>query len=203
MSDLPVIVLAAGASSRMRGADKMLQQVDGEPLIRRQARLARAVTAGPVLVALPTPPHPRYDALAGLDVTPVPVSDAQEGINASLRTAFAALPGDVRGAMLVLGDLPDLTENDLNTILQAVDLASDTLAWRGATQTGKPGHPVVFSAALFPTIAALTGDGGAQAALAQAKGRIVLIPLPGDAARADLDTPEDWAAWRAARNKPI
>ncbi|PJE36025.1 nucleotidyltransferase family protein, partial [Pseudooceanicola lipolyticus] len=27
--------------------------------------------------------------------------------------------------------------------------------------------------------------------------RVQLVPLPGQRARADLDTPEDWAAWRA------
>ena len=32
--------------------------------------------------------------------------------------------------------------------------------------------------------------------LSHAQGRIALIPLPGASARADLDTPEDWAAWR-------
>ena len=199
MTDLPIILLAAGASSRMRGADKLLEIVDGQPLLRRQAEIARAVTTGPVLVALPAPPHARYEVISGLDVTPIPVPDASEGMTASLRRAFAALPPHTAASMLLLADLPELTENDLRTVAQAVDLTSDTLIWRGATEDGKPGHPIVFAATLFPAFASLTGDGGGREVVAQAGPRVQIVPLPGQHARRDLDTPEDWAAWRAGR----
>lgn len=198
-SDLPVIVLAAGASSRMRGRDKLMEEVGGRPLVRRQAEMARAVTTGPVLVALPPRPHARYDALRGLAVTPVEVAAAAEGMNASLRVAFGALPTGARAAMLVLGDLPELTENDLNSVLQAVDLKSDILVWRGATESGAPGHPIVFAAPLFPEFARLAGDGGGREVVRAAGDKVALIPLPGQHARRDLDTPEDWAEWRAAQ----
>lgn len=200
-SDLPVIVLAAGASRRMRGRDKLLEEVDGEPLLRRQARIARAATTGPVIVALPPRPHPRYGALDGLAVTPLEVTAAAEGMNASLRAAFGALPPGAPAAMLVLADLPDLTEDDFRNVLHTVDPKSETLIWRGATQTGAPGHPIVFAAPLFPAFAALTGDGGGREVVALAGGRVRLVPLPGQHARRDLDTPEDWAEWRAARDQ--
>ena len=198
MTKLPIILLAAGQSSRMRGADKLMEPVDGLPLIRRQATIARAVTDGPVLVALPPPPHPRHAALEGLRVTPVPVPDAAEGMNASLRTAFTALPAGAPAAMLLLADLPELTADDLRTVAQAVDLKSDTLIWRGATENLRPGHPIVFAARLFPAFAALRGDSGGREVVALAEDRVKLIALPGQRARRDLDTPEDWAAWRAA-----
>ena len=196
--DLPVIILAAGASSRMGGADKLLQRVDGQPLVARQARLARAVTARPVIVALPPRPHPRYDALQGLDVLLCPVAEADEGMNASLRVAVAALPPDAPGFMLLLADLPDLFEDDLRAVLGAVDYSQNDLVWRGATEDGAPGHPVVFLRDLIPAFAALTGDTGGREIVARAKGKVRLIPLPGQRARHDLDTPEAWAAWRAA-----
>lgn len=197
--DLPIILLAAGQSRRMRGADKLLEDIDGIPLLRRQADLACAVTRGPVLVALPPRPHRRYQCLDALAVNRVPVADPAEGMNASLRTAFAALPPDAPAAMLLLADLPDLTEGDLNAVLQSVDLKSKTLIWRGSTEHGKPGHPIVFAAALFPAFAALKGDSGGREIVAQAADHVTLVPLPDARARRDLDTPEDWAAWRAER----
>lgn len=200
MTHIPIIVLAAGQSRRMQGADKLLQEVDGQPLIRRQAKLARAVTEGPVIVALPPRPHPRFAVLEGLDVLPLEVRNADEGMNASLRTAFAALPAQARAAMLLLGDLPDLTEADLNRVLQAVDLESDTVIWRGATEAGEPGHPVVFAASLFPEFARLHGDDGGRAVVRAASDRVRLIRLPDRRARRDLDTPEDWAAWRSEQS---
>ncbi len=193
--ELPVILLAAGASRRMRGRDKLLEQVDGTPLLRVQAQKALAIS-NLVIVTLPPAPHPRYGALDGLPVHTVEVPDAAEGMSVSLRRAFASLPADASAAMLLLGDLPDLTTNDLKKVAEAVDTQSDTLIWRGVTSEGAPGHPIVFDAALFPAFANLTGDTGGREVVAQAKGRITPVPLPGNRARHDLDTPEDWAAWR-------
>lgn len=192
----PIILLAAGQSTRMRGRDKLLEQVDGQPLLRRQAMMACSATDGPVVVALPLEPHARHDALGGLSVTRVPVPDATEGMNASLRAAFAALPSGARAAMILLADLPELTLDDLNTVFDSVDLASEMTIWRGATADGKPGHPIVFAACHFPYFAKLTGDSGGRDVVAKAKDRTMLVPLPADHARLDLDTPEDWAAWR-------
>ncbi|WP_299504952.1 nucleotidyltransferase family protein [uncultured Roseobacter sp.] len=195
--DLPVIVLAAGQSKRMRGADKLLELVDGMPLLRRQANMACDVTQGPVLVALPPRPHPRYQCLDALGVNRIPVEEAAEGMNASIRTAIAALPDNAPAAMLLLGDLPELTEDDLRQVMAAVDLDSDVLIWRGATQAGKAGHPIVFSARLFDALKTISGDSGGRSVVKAAGNNVRLVPLTGHRARMDLDTPEEWAAWRA------
>lgn len=196
---MPVIILAAGASLRMRGTDKLMQSVDGRPLIRRQVDLASAVTNGAVIVALPVGPHPRRAALTGSRAQIVAVPDAAEGMNASLRTAVAALPHGTKAVMVLLADLPDLTASDLKSVLHAAENDDKNLVWRGSTQDGSAGHPVIFSAELFGALAALTGDSGGREAMAAARGRVCLVPLPGTAARRDLDTPEDWALWRAER----
>ena len=40
MSNFPILILAAGQSRRMRGRDKLMEVVEGQPLIRRQAEMA-------------------------------------------------------------------------------------------------------------------------------------------------------------------
>lgn len=193
---IPIILLAAGASARMHGRDKLLEEVDGVPLLRRQAQVARAVS-DQVLIALPPRPHPRYALVADLDVTTIEVADASEGMGASIRTAFAALPAGAGKAMLLLADLPEITQRDLTTMIAATQATPDALIWRGATEDGKPGHPIIFHRSLFTDLARLTGDGGGQSVVKAATGRVHLVPLPGQRARLDLDTPEDWAVWRA------
>tara|TARA_R110002094_G_scaffold12319_3_gene22394 strand:+ start:845 stop:1465 length:621 start_codon:yes stop_codon:yes gene_type:complete len=195
----PIIILAAGQSRRMRGCDKLMEDIDGQPLLRRQARMARAVTGGLVVVALPPLPNARYDALAGIDVTALPVADAHEGMNASLRAAITALPPGAPCAMVVLADLPDLTDTDLRRVADAVDLKSENRIWRGATQDGAPGHPIIFKADLFAELAALTGDSGGREVVAAHQDQTMLVPLAGARARGDLDTPEQWAVWRKSR----
>ncbi|MEP5729656.1 MAG: nucleotidyltransferase family protein [Sulfitobacter sp.] len=198
--ECPIIILAAGASSRMRGRDKLLEDIDGSSLLRRQVNVALHAKIGPVYVALPVSPHPRYTVLQGADVQIISVVDAQEGMGASLRTAFAALPSQAQCAMLLLADLPDLEVSDLQKIHGAIDLDGPALIWRGITQEGAPGHPIVFHNNLFAEFAKLTGDSGGREVVAVAQGHVVHVALSGNRARNDLDTPEEWANWRAKRD---
>ena len=197
-AQIAILILAAGASSRMKGRDKLLEQVDGMPLLGRQALRAQASGCA-VLVALPPPPHDRYAVLEGLSVTPVPVADAAEGINASLRAGLAAVSPHVNAVMVLLADMPDITENDIESILQAVDLKSENLIWRATTDTGKGGHPIVFHRQLFADLSALRGDEGGSPVVKANRARTLDVPLPDTHARLDLDTPEAWAQWRALR----
>jgi CTP:molybdopterin cytidylyltransferase MocA len=198
MTDIPILLLAAGQSSRMGGQDKLLQIVDGQPLLRRSAMIARH--AAPVIVALPPAPHPRHDALDGLDLRRIDIPDAKEGINASLRGALAQVSDEAPAAMILLADLPDISAEDLTAVLGSTRSHPDRLVWRGATANGKPGHPVVFDRSLFEQLSSLSGDDGAQSIVRANADSVHLQLLPGQNALLDLDTPEDWAAWRAKRD---
>jgi len=176
----------------MRGRDKLLEQVDGVALLRRSAFRALA-TGAAVAVTLPIA-SPRRDALTGLDLTIFEI-DATEGMAASLR-AGGAWASDIgpSALMIALPDMPDITTDDMTDLFEAQSLAPVT-PLRAATEDGRPGHPVILPRGVFAAMAALKGDEGARAILADHKPR--LHPLPGQRALTDLDTPEAWAAWRA------
>lgn len=195
MSDIPIIILAAGASRRMQGRDKLMEPVTSKTLLSQQIDNAcRASTR--VIVTLPPYPHPRYDVVTEKNVETVTVSDAAEGISASLRAGLRALPASVPAAMVLLADLPDLTCDDFRAILTARQKHPASTIWRGTTQAGKPGHPILFAAVHFPALMALSGDQGASRLISAHADAVTLVKLPGDNALRDLDTPEDWAAWR-------
>lgn len=194
MHNIGILIPAAGTSSRMRGGDKLLEQVDGQPLLARQAQIARA-TGYPVLVTL-RPDDPRANVLPD-GVAVQETAEATEGLAASLRTGAAWAQDQGFGAiMIVLADLPEITLDDLQTV--TAHFAQDpTEICRATDDSGKPGHPVIFPAAVFDRMQELTGDDGAKPLLAQQPPR--LCRLPGLRATTDLDTPEAWAAWRAKR----
>lgn len=197
--DFPIVVLAAGQSSRMRGTDKLLELVNGTPLIRVVVERALSATRAPVLVALPALPalrHQRQVALAGLDVQCVAVERAQDGMGASLAAAVAALPAHSTAVMVVLADMPDVTAQDLCALAAQVAFDAGHVIWRAATAAGTGGHPVVFHHSLFEHLTQLKADRGGQDILQAHKNQVKLVPLSGDQARVDLDTPEDWDAWR-------
>lgn len=188
-----LLVLAAGASRRMRGADKLMEAVEGEPLLRRTLR--RAVATGrPVIVALSADKPDRLRAAEGLDVQTVMVAEASEGMGASLRAAAAAAP---EGAALgvVLADMPEITTGDIAMLLRRFHAAGGDRVVRAAAEDGRPGQPVIFPARLRSELLALTGDTGGRDILRTEDP--LLVRLEGRRALVDLDTPEDFAAWRS------
>lgn len=199
MDSVTILIPAAGASLRMRGGDKLTELVGGEPLLRRSARMA-AATGARVIVTLPGGgPHggPRKSELVGLDVTIAELPDAHEGMAASLRHGAKAAKMSA-GLMVYLPDMPDVTEEDLMLLIAAF-LADPNAPLRAATEDGLPGHPVIFPRRLFGELGILGGDEGARHVLADEE--VSLVPLPGNRAITDLDTPEDWAEWRAENTR--
>ena len=194
---IPILILAAGQSSRMRGSDKMLEDVGDVPLLRKQAQRALA-TEQPVFVALPHANESRSEVLRDLNLSLLHISHAEEGMSATLREAVPQLPTS-KAFMVVLADLVELETSDLDTALNARNAFPDALIWRGATQDLKPGHPILFDFSLRVAFANLAGDFGARRIVSRHADKTVLVPLPGDRARRDLDTPEDWEAWRATQ----
>lgn len=195
MTRLPILLLAAGASSRMRGADKLLQEVSGRALLTERAISARA-TGERVYVTLPpeAAAPARWAAIEGTGVHPVAVADRAEGMAASLRAGLAALPDEARGVLLLLADMPEITSGDMLSLLSRFD--GETIL-RGATTEGRPGHPVLFPRRDFPALTDISGDRGARDVLQREAARVRAVPLPGHHALIDLDTPEDWATWRS------
>ena len=190
-------ILAAGASRRMRGADKLLEDVDGEPLLARQVRIARA-TGAPVVVAVPAGAGPRDRLVHGAGARPLSVTDAERGMSASI--AALAREAERTGAdalLLVLGDMPEIEVRDLGALLAESALHPSAIV-RAGTEDGRSGHPVIFPRRCFAGLTRITGDVGARELIA-AEREVHVVSLPAQRAIVDLDTPEAWAAWRSAR----
>ncbi|WP_050527263.1 nucleotidyltransferase family protein [Pseudorhodobacter aquimaris] len=192
-----VLVLAAGASRRMRGVDKLLEPVAGQPLLRRIVGSALG-TGAPVLVALPRNNPARRAALAGLAASIIPVANTQEGMANTLRKGVAALPR-TNAVMVLLADMPEIDTSDLATMI-AVYCTAPQKIHRATSQDGVPGHPVIFPPWAHDDLLALQGDAGARAVVTKHARAVIAVPLTAAHATTDLDTPEDWAKWRAASN---
>lgn len=194
---LIILLLAAGRSARMRGGDKLLEPVDGDPCLRVMVMRALA-TDMPVFVSLPDLAHARAGVLAGQKVNLVPVPDAIKGMAHSIRAGVIALPRNASGVMIVPADMPDLQTRDFQ-LMSEHHLQNPKAILQAQTKTGKPGHPVIFPADLFPYLTRLCGDGGAQNVVRAHADRLRHVTISDDSAITDLDTQKDWADWRAGR----
>lgn len=191
-----ILILAAGASSRMQGVDKLLQPVAGQPMLRHLAQVALG-TGCPVTVTLPPDAPARGTALDGLPLDRLPIPDARDGMSRSIVHGVRALTngGPHDGVMILPADMPGFTTAALRCLIQAFQ-GDPSLILRGGSQDGEPGHPAIFPRDLWPALAQVTGDEGGRSVLKQNQSRVRVIALPGPMALLDLDTPEDWVAWR-------
>ena len=117
---------------------------------------------------------------------------------ASLAAGIAALPEICAGAMLLLGDMPEVSAADMDRLVAAFAKDNQNVI-RAVDADDQDGHPVIFPARLFPDLTRLRGDRGARDILAAED--IHRVALPGRHATRDLDTPEAWAAWQAEQSK--
>src|SRR5260370_5125272 len=98
------VVLAAGASRRM-GRNKMLLELEGEPLVRRAARRALEAGLSPVVVVLGHEAEQARAALAGLSVEIATNPDFRGPTSGSLHAGLARLAPDRDAVVVLLGDM--------------------------------------------------------------------------------------------------
>jgi molybdenum cofactor cytidylyltransferase len=193
------IVLAAGLSRRL-GRNKLLAEIDGEPLVRRTVRRAIEADLDPVLVVVGHERERTEAALAGLDCRPVFNPRYEEdGKNGSLRSGIVAVPDDAAGAMVILADMPRVEQSMLRALLDAFRAGREPLVVSRYGDVTAP--PMLYDRALFPELLAMQGEGcGKRVVRAHMEeARILEWPV---AALRDLDIVEDAEAFGARLTEP-
>jgi molybdenum cofactor cytidylyltransferase len=186
---IAAIVLAAGRSTRMGGPNKLLAEIGGKPLVRIAAEQALASHADPVIVVTGHERERVEGALAGLAVRLVHNPDYATGLGSSLKTGIAAIPADADGAVVCLGDMPQVDAGLIDRLIAAFDPEKGALAAVPVIE-GKRGNPVLWSRRFFPELMAIEGDIGARHLIGRYGEAVVEVPLTGRAALVDVDTPE-------------
>jgi molybdenum cofactor cytidylyltransferase len=193
---IAAIVLAAGRSTRMGPANKLLADVAGKPMALHVVETALASRARPVLVVTGHQADEVRAALAGLDVAFVANPDYAGGLSTSLKAGIGAVPGTADGALVLLGDMPRIGSDHIDRLIAAFAEAQGR-AIVVPTYQGRRGNPVLWPSALFAEMLQLEGDAGAKRLLSVHAERLREVDLGTDAIFADIDTPEALAQLRA------
>ena len=197
---IAAIVLAAGRSSRMGAANKLLADIDGVPMVRRAVDAALASMARPVIVVTGNEQGKVHAALRGCKVTFAHNPAFAEGMSTSLKAGLAAVPDTAAGALICLGDMPLVTPAVLDRLIAAFN-PNEGRAICVPTWNGKRGNPVLWARRFFPEMADLAGDVGAKHLIGEHAELIAEVAMPDDAILTDIDTPEALAALRQAGTK--
>jgi molybdenum cofactor cytidylyltransferase len=193
---IAAVVLAAGRSTRMGAVNKLIAEIGGKPLVRIAAEQALASHASPVIVVTGHQRERVEAALSGLNVRLVHNPDFAEGLGTSLKAGIGAVPDNADGAIVCLGDMPQVDSALINRLIAAFDPARGALVVV-PTIDGKRGNPVVWSRRFFHDLMTITGDVGARYLIGGYAEAVVEVPLRGEAALTDVDTPESFSAVKA------
>ena len=191
------LLLAAGRSTRMDGPNKLLEEINGRPLVRIAAEQMLASRAKPVIVVTGHQQERLERALAGLPVTFVHNPDFADGLSTSLKAGIAAVPAEADGAVVALGDMPQVTPTLIDRLIAAFDPERGALV-AIPTIAGKRGNPVLWARRFFPDLMAVEGDVGARHLIGGYAEAVAEVPVEDAAALTDVDTPEALLAVRAA-----
>jgi molybdenum cofactor cytidylyltransferase len=186
---IAALVLAAGRSTRMGGPNKLLAEISGKPLVRIAADQALASRARPVVVVTGHQRERVEAALQGLEVTLVHNPDYANGLATSVKAGISALPPEVDGAIVCLGDMPQVDAPMIDRLIAAFDPEKGALVVVPTTN-GKRGNPVLWARRFFSDLLSLEGDVGARHLIGTYAEAVVEVPVPGVSAMLDIDTPE-------------
>ena len=195
---IAAVVLAAGRSTRMGAANKLLAEVGGAPMVRHVLDQALASQAADVVAVTG---HERarieaalQDAVDGERCRLVHNADFAAGLSTSLHRGLAALADDADGALVCLGDMPQVTAAVIDRLIAAFD-PLEGRAICLPTWGGKRGNPVLLARRFFAEVQAISGDVGARALIGEypeAVAEVAMDDLPsGLGVLEDVDTPED------------
>jgi molybdenum cofactor cytidylyltransferase len=179
-------VLAAGSSRRF-GRHKLLETVNGKPLVRHTAEIARTV-CGDRSILVTGYESAAVSAAAGDAPQYLIVNDRHEqGMGGSIALAARSVSHVADALILLFADQPLVTAQHVETLVATWSGAPDQIVATAFAATVGP--PVLFPRGAFDALGRLSGDAGAKSVLRDPRFDVRTVPF--EAAAIDIDTPAD------------
>ena len=183
------LVLAAGRSRRMGNINKLLAEIDGQSMVSRVADAVLASKARPVVAVLGHQAAKVRAALGERHIATVENAEYDAGLSTSLRRGLAALPDDIDGVLVCLGDMPRVTAQHIDKLIAAFN-PLEGRAICVPTYQGKRGNPVLWARRFFPEMQEVAGDVGARHLIGAYGDVVGEVEMGAEGVLIDIDTPE-------------
>ncbi|HJU88025.1 MAG TPA: nucleotidyltransferase family protein [Gemmatimonadaceae bacterium] len=184
---IAAIVLAAGASRRF-GAQKLLAELHGKPVIRWTVEHMCDTDVDDVIVVVGRERDRVRESLDGLSVRFVVNEQFASGLSASMRAGVHALTADASAAIIALGDQPTVGCSVVDSLIESYRRTGKPIV--APHYRGVRGNPVLFDASLFSELGSVLGDFGARELIGRDPARVATVELECDAPE-DVDTVEE------------
>jgi len=185
--NVSAIILAAGQSKRFGRENKLLSSYKGTRLIDHCLNTILATKFNDRILVTGHEALKIEPMVKNLPIRAVFNSNYLNGMGASLAVGVDALKPSCEAFMVFLADMPDISPNLCNRLLEVHAGTSDGHSIVRPTYRGQPGHPVLFSAKHIETLSKLAGDQGAGAHLSQNSAQTLNVPVRAHGCIYDID----------------
>ncbi|MEZ4701983.1 MAG: nucleotidyltransferase family protein [Rhodothermales bacterium] len=178
------ILLAAGLSSRMGEANKLLMPLGGLPLVLHAARALGEAPLGECMAVVGHEGDQVGSVLQGVALRCVPNAGYASGMTSSIQAGVRAASESADGYLIMLGDMPLVRPATLALLVDALEAGGIVVP----VYRGTRGNPVLFSSAYRDEILAHEEPEGCRGILKRHAARVVEVPVDDEGVLRDVDT---------------
>lgn len=185
LNRVAAVILASGFSQRFGADDKLLSDLNGQPLAAHSAAVVSALPFHSATAIVPANNIRLIQLYDDAGIEPVQNHNADLGQGASLALAINHIKNTpVDAALILLADMPFVTAAHIKKLADRMD-DRDAVASRHGDV---PQPPLLFARSTFEALATLSGDKGGKAFLATLSNTAFVDMAAREAT--DIDTPE-------------
>lgn len=192
ISNIVIIILAAGQSSRL-GSPKQLLPYKGKNLLRHTVDEALETGCPSVFVVLGSNSDLLRKELKDKPVMILENTDWEEGMASSIRYALKEITGTILrpdSIIFMVCDQPYVHSALLLDLMKKKNETGKHIV--ASSYHAQVGTPALFHRSFFPALMELKGDKGARKLIADHPAQVATVSFP-DGAK-DIDTKEDYEA---------
>lgn len=189
MKEIWAIILAAGASTRMK-QQKLLLPFNGKTIIETVVEnVARSVSSN-ILVVLGSHREQIQEQLVNSAVKIGVNENYMDGMLSSAICGFRALPGEAKAALIFLADQPQIPAQVTDLVIKAWIESGKGIVI--PTFNGRRGHPVLIETRYKADIERLDPEKGLRVLSEKFKNDVFEVECSIPEILRDIDTPEEY-----------
>lgn len=198
--NVSIIILAAGASSRM-GAPKQLLLVEGKTLITRVSEMAMDTLCFPIVTVLGANRTLIRKELQKMPITIIDNQQWENGMSSSIKMGLVGAymtQKEIDAAIFLTVDMPFVSVDLINRMIEKATQNPDCQIV-ACSYEKQIGIPVLFKRSLFNDLLELKGDEGAKKIVLKNKETTLLVDFP--EGKFDLDTIDEYRNFVSTYNQ--
>ena len=187
---LSLIVLAAGKSTRMRGRNKLLVEIERKPMIRRVVEAGLKSKVDEVIVVVGWQGDKIRKALTDLPCRFIVNKNYEKGQSSSVKAGLKGVVEATQAILILPGDVALIDFESINSVIAEYALRKQLIII--AAYKGKPGHPILLDRQLLAEIEQIDEKTfGLKAVVMNHEAAVRLIETGSPGVLRDIVTPED------------